>query len=73
MRVTYDRLVDAAYIYFAQEIGDGEVKHTYACDVAKVHGQINLDFDDKGVILGVEVLDASKRLPEAVLKQAELI
>ena len=31
---------------------------------------INLDFDEEGRILGVEVLDASARLPKAILKQA---
>jgi uncharacterized protein YuzE len=31
---------------------------------------INLDFDDEGRILGVEVMDASARLPKAALKQA---
>jgi uncharacterized protein YuzE len=73
VKVTYDRKADAAYITFASEIGAGEVKRTYACDMEAVRGIVNLDFDERGVILALEVLDASRLLPAAVLKQAELI
>jgi len=34
---------------------------------------INLDFDADGRLIGVEVLGASRRLPTALLDQAELI
>ena len=70
MRVTYDATVDAAYVYLVDEIGPGGVARTYPCDPREVRGQINLDFDSEGRLLGIEVLDASKKLPEALLKRA---
>jgi uncharacterized protein YuzE len=71
MRITYCPSADAAYIYLVDEIGAGQVKHTYPCDPSEVGGQINLDFDDSGRLLGIEVLDASKKLPEDLLRRAE--
>ena len=70
MKITYDRSVDAAYIYLVSEITAGQVVKTYPCDPSEVGGQINLDFDSSGKLLGIEVLDASKKLSEALLKQA---
>ena len=70
MNVTYDRSVDAAYIYLAGEIRPGQVKKTYPCDPTEVNGQINLDFDEAGRLLGIEVLDAARLLPKSVLECA---
>ena len=66
MKITYDRDADAAYIYLVP-ITDGGVAQTYPCDPAEVNGMINLDFDREGRLLGIEVLDASRKLPQAVL------
>ena len=41
MKPTYDRSVNAAYIYVKNEIGVGEVKTQYHCDIKKVRGIIN--------------------------------
>jgi uncharacterized protein YuzE len=68
MRITYDSSVDAAYIYLIPEITDGQVAKTYTCDPLGVGGQINLDFDSSGILLGIEVLDANKKLPHVLLK-----
>jgi len=46
------------YIYIASEIGVGGVSKTYARDPSAVDGQIHLDFDDRGRLLGIEILDA---------------
>ena len=70
MRVTYDPRVDAAYIYLVDEISLGGVSATYPCDPLEVSGQINLDFDSDGRLIGIEVLDASKKLPAMLLKAA---
>jgi uncharacterized protein YuzE len=70
MRVTYDRAVDAAYIYLMDAIVPGTARHTYPCDPLEVNGQINLDFDAAGRLIGIEVLDASRLLPERLLEQA---
>jgi len=73
MKVTYDRSVNAAYIYIASAIEQGQVEKTYACDPAETGGQINLDFDVSGRLLGIEVLDASHKLPRELLEAAEII
>jgi uncharacterized protein YuzE len=67
MKITYDKSTDAAYIYLAAVIEAGGVAKTYCCDPLEVNGQIHLDFDKQGRLVGIEVLGASKLLPEAVL------
>jgi len=71
MRIRYDSKADAAYIEIASEIGLGGVASTYMCDPGEVQGMINLDFDADGRLLGVEIMDASKRLPPEALRAAE--
>jgi uncharacterized protein YuzE len=66
MRVEYNQQVDAAYIYF--DVAEKQVEKTYACDPAEIGGQIQLDFDETGKLIGIEVLNASKLLPAAMLK-----
>lgn len=45
----------------------------YACDPVDVQGQINLDFDSAGHLIGIEILGARTKLPPDVLRQAEAI
>ena len=73
MIVTYDQSVNAAYIYLLSEIPPGSVKMTYPCDLSKIGGQINLDFDAFGKLVGVEILGASSLLPKEFLEQAKII
>lgn len=54
MRITYDPEADAAYFYMAVKTDVPETR--------EVDGDINLDFDVAERLVGVEVLDASKRL-----------
>jgi uncharacterized protein YuzE len=70
MRITYDQNVDAAYIYLAEQ-SPGCVGKTYPCDPLEVNGQINLDFDHSGRLIGVEVLDASRLLPTELIVRAD--
>lgn len=65
--IRYDAEADAAYIQLAPEVRADGVARTYMCDPLEVGGMINLDFDDMGRLIGIEVLDASKRLPPGVL------
>ena len=51
MRWTFDESVDAAYLL----IVDLPVARTIP-----VADNVNLDFDDEGILLGVEILDATK-------------
>jgi uncharacterized protein YuzE len=62
VRVEYDPDVDAAYIYLT-EIKPGGVATTVPGWPNTQAFEINLDFDADGRLLGIEVLDASKRLP----------
>jgi len=70
MRIIYDRSVDAAYIYLT-DIKPGGAKKTYLCDPRKA-GEINLDFDGNGRLLGIEILDASKKLPEGFFDENKI-
>lgn len=75
IKLTYDKQADAAYIYLInkKEVVPGWVKKTYLCDPKEIDGMINLDFDLRGRLGGIEVLDASKKLPQDVLDQADII
>jgi len=52
MKITYDKIADAAYIYFIsdKDIGERWVKKTYSCDPSEINGMINLDFDSNNVL-----------------------
>ena len=54
MRITYDGEADAAYIYLTDKFKEPETR--------QVDGDINLDVDVANRLVGIEVLDASKRL-----------
>lgn len=71
MKIEYDSRTDSAYIYLKNKIANGEVKKTFLCDPLEVRGMINLDFDKNGVLIGIEVEDASKMLPKEVLLSSE--
>jgi uncharacterized protein YuzE len=68
MNVKYDPTVDAAYIRLTDS-DVSEVDYTYACDPKEVGGQVHLDFDASGRLIGIEVLQASKKLPKSLLGQ----
>ncbi|MGX1128005.1 uncharacterized protein YuzE [Streptomyces glaucescens] len=71
VRVTYDKTVNAAYVYFTDPKVRVKAAHTYPCDPVDVDGMINLDFDEQGCLIGIEVLAASSKLPEYLLQSAE--
>jgi uncharacterized protein YuzE len=75
IKVTYDRSVDAAYIYFEQDKTKSEVHETRSLVLEGIRDGIllNLDFNEAGVLTGMEVLGASGTLPESVLNEAEII
>ncbi|MCL6592208.1 MAG: DUF2283 domain-containing protein [Firmicutes bacterium] len=72
MRVTFDKSIDAAYIYLKEPINPGEAIKTYPCDPSEVNGEINLDFNSSGVLIGIEVQNASRKLPKEILENAEI-
>jgi uncharacterized protein YuzE len=67
VRFEYDSSVNAAYIYLGGPRAAGSVTKTYACDPIQVAGMINLDFDKDGRLIGIEVLDATSKLPPELL------
>jgi len=68
MKFEYDKDADAAYIYLEYPIQDGQVKNTI-----ELNDNIILDFDEKGKLLGVEILDASKVLNKKTLMEAKAV
>ncbi|MGW0842780.1 DUF2283 domain-containing protein [Streptomyces sp. NPDC002787] len=71
LKVTYDRTADAAYVYFIDPQARAKATHMHPCDPVKVGGMINLDFDEQGRLIGVEVLAAGAKLPPYLLESAE--
>jgi uncharacterized protein YuzE len=67
MKITFDKEADAVYIYF-KEISEGEVKTTIS-----LNDSVNVDLDNEGKTLGIEILDATKNLPQSALNSAVLI
>lgn len=72
IKIQYDKSGDSAYIYL-KEIEPAGAAKTYPCDPKEVNGMINLDFDQQGLLIGIEVIDASKKLPQALLDESEKI
>lgn len=74
MKITYSKDVDAAYIYLV-DIKKGGVAKTYPLGIIDEYtpGEINLDFDKNGRLVGIEILGASKVLPKKILDTAEII
>ena len=63
LRVEYDKDADAAYIYLT-DIAEGQSARTTMLDLGDAAGSIiAIDFDANNVMLGIEVLAASRRLP----------
>ena len=69
IKISYDKKADAAYIFLEHETG---IKKTYPCDPQAVNGMINLDFNNEGRLVGVEVLGASKKLAKELLENADI-
>ncbi|MFN3479301.1 MAG: DUF2283 domain-containing protein [Thermodesulfovibrionales bacterium] len=54
MKIYYDKEVDAAYIRLSDESPSG---------VIEISEGINIDTTENGKIVGIEILDASKKFP----------
>lgn len=54
MKITYDKEVDAKYIYLQPEIAPGSVKRT-----EQISEGVHVDYSAGGTVLGVEILDAT--------------
>jgi uncharacterized protein YuzE len=67
MKISYDPSVDAAYINLIDGNESPSFGFSYTCDPAEVGGQINLNFDVMGRLMGIEILQASIKLPKSIL------
>jgi len=54
MKIHYDEEIDAAYIRLSEEDPSGVVEVTEG---------VNLDLTEDGKIVGIEILDAAKKIP----------
>ena len=63
--VSYDREVDCGYVYF-REIGHGEVRRTIPVHISPegLAGELNIDVDADGRVVGIEVMKASSIMPQ---------
>ena len=69
MKLRYDKSVDAAYLYVADEGSARGPISTFECEPG-IDGMINLDFDADERLIGIEIIPASKFLSPAVLAEA---
>ena len=63
MKIYYDKETDAAYIQLSPDKPSG---------VIEVKEGFNVDTTEKGEIIGIEILDASKKIPLNTLFSLEL-
>lgn len=72
MRFTYDPEANAAYIYLTDAAPRPGGFNT-SCDPPEgEHAWVVIDWTSEGQMYGIEVLDARRRLPADLLKNAEL-
>ncbi|AJW79005.1 DUF2283 domain-containing protein [Clavibacter michiganensis] len=72
MKITYDTAADAAYIQVVPDIKPGQsAEQIHSIATPGNRGEIVLDFDSDGRLLGVEVLQAGDVLSAEVLAAAE--
>lgn len=59
MRIDYDPVRDLLYVYFAKPT-------TKAAETVTVTPGVHADFDHKGKLIGIEVIDASEMIGEKI-------
>jgi uncharacterized protein YuzE len=67
MRIEYDSEVDAAYIYLVEEVRDGEAVIQRNVNVFS-DAEMILDLDQRGLLLGIEIIGASHVLRSSLLQ-----
>ena len=72
MRISYDPEADAVYIHLGRETGAAGRTTTQAATPDGVDGFVALDWED-GRIIGIEILDASRRLSQDLLDEADIV
>jgi uncharacterized protein YuzE len=67
IEISYDAEADAAYLYVQARGPSREVASTRLCQIELESAAINVDFDGNGRIAGIELLGASRLLPQALI------
>lgn len=67
MKFNYDPSVDVAYIQLKSDSNQTSFGFTYCCDPNDIEGHIHLDFNSEGHLVGIEILQASKKLPPELI------
>ncbi|GAB2968374.1 DUF2283 domain-containing protein [Frigoribacterium salinisoli] len=71
MKITYDTDANAAYIQIVGSVGAGEAtQQIHSIETPGGKGEIILDFDMDGRLLGLELLNAREILPERVIQDS---
>ena len=70
MRFEYDHEADAAYLRLVPADAALEVARSVPLDPSDIDGEINLDFDRNGRLVGIEIQDASRFLDPMLLNEA---
>ncbi|MGR6913821.1 DUF2283 domain-containing protein [[Actinomadura] parvosata] len=71
MRIEYGGENDVAYIYLADHIGKGEAVRQVVVDDDGLRGEVIIDVDRDGKVLGVEIVGASYVLRPETLATAD--
>jgi uncharacterized protein YuzE len=66
MRTIYSATHDVVYVQF-KKAEDGEV-----CNTVEATTDILLDFDARGLLLGIEILGAKKKMPKEFFEGVEI-
>lgn len=73
MKITYDKQADAACVMIADHIHDVEAAiQLHSIKTPGGEGEVTLDFDRNGKLLGMEILGPEQVLQPEVLARAEL-
>ncbi|MFC5825185.1 DUF2283 domain-containing protein [Nonomuraea insulae] len=70
MRIEYGEENDVAYIHLVEHIGAGEAVRQVVVEDAGIKGEVIVDLDGDGALLGIEILGASHVLRPETLAQA---
>jgi hypothetical protein len=70
IELIHDSDADAAKINFVGVVRTGGVEKSHVCDIDLANCSVILDFDGKDHLVGIEILGASRLLPEQMLRGA---
>ncbi len=70
MKLTYDGEADMAYLYIAEDVADGEAAVTVVVDDEDLRGDLAVDLDADGRVLGIEIFNPREQLRPDVLASA---